>query len=286
MSLTELLERYGNFLFRGLYPVVGGLVFAMLVSSVIYYSQYRPVIKKMNYRPEGKTASFNINRAIAEILNSDVMNLKITEVVNRKPDGRGRPPVSLKNLTLLGVFLGDKKLAVIKNGDELLYLKEGDRLSGYRVSDLRFNSVVLEGKKGRFILTFPEEKNKEKFNQKRAPVVAKNEAIAIQDRVIVKRQEVLEKAKDLNKLLTTLRIAPYYLKGEFIGYRLAMIKRNSFLYKIGLRAGDIIKRINGEDVSSPERLVEMLSKLDTVTAVNIDMLRGGKKKTLFIEIED
>ncbi len=282
----ELLERYGVLLLKGLYPVVGGLLFAMLVSSFIYFKQYSPEIERVNFRPARQTARFNVNRAITEILNRNVMGLKITENVDIKSGGKGQAPISLKNLTLLGVFLGSKKLAVVKSGDELLYLKPGDEISGYRVSSLEFDNVVLQGKRGKFVLTFPEEKNKHQVYSRKSSVTAKNERLATEDKVVVKRQEVLEKARDLNKLLTTLRIAPYYIKGEFIGYRLAMIKSNSFLYKIGLRAGDIIKRINGEDISSPERLVEMLSKLDTVTAVNIDMIRRGKKKTLFIEIED
>ncbi len=285
MGLVDFIEKYGATLLKGLYPVAGGLIIAMLLSSAIYYRQYHPELKRQDFRPSTRVESFNVNRAVTEILNKNVLGLKVTEEKPTK-GGKGKAPATLKDVTLLGVFLGRQKVAVLKSGDELLYLKPGDEISGYRVSELRFDSVLLKGKRGGFVLTFPEEKHKRRKTLSPQPMTGRTEAPLTTDKIVVKRQEVLEKAKDLNKLLTTTRIAPYYNKGEFIGYRLAMLKRNTFLYKIGLRAGDIIKRINGEDVSSPERLVEMLSKLDTLTAVNIDMLRRGKRKTLFIEIED
>ncbi len=51
------------------------------------------------------------------------------------------------------------------------------------------------------------------------------------------------------------------------------------------RPGDVINRINGEELTNPELLFSMLQKIDEINAVSIDITRGGEKKTLFVEIQ-
>ncbi len=284
MSVHDIPQRYGKYITGILYPAVGGLVIAMLVSSIFLYINYRPVIEKPVIAKTGRVRQFNLNLAVTEILNKNVFRIKVVD----KASIKGRAQIaSIENIRLLGVFLGERSIAVLKSADELLYLTEGEQISGYRVVSIEFDRVKLKKGKREFVLTFPEtgdqltSRGPEKDVQKQRENKSDSKA-----RIVIKRNEVIERSRDLNKLLTTMRIIPYYRRDEFLGYQLAMLKKGSFFYKLGLRAGDIIERVNGEDVSSPERLVEMLSRLESITAVNIDLIRRGKKKTIFIEIED
>jgi type II secretory pathway component PulC len=43
-------------------------------------------------------------------------------------------------------------------------------------------------------------------------------------------------------------------------------------------------KINNDTVENPQKLLELLSKISNVTAVKIDILRRGKKESLFVEI--
>ena len=285
MSIYEVFQRYGKFILYAIYPLTGGIVFAMLVSSVVFYRTYRPVVRMPVYKPAKAQKKFNVDRAVAEILNKNVINLKITE--GRKNNGKETKHVPIENVKLLGVFLGKEKMAILKSGNELVYLKPGEDISGYRIASIEFDRVVLKKAKREFVLTFPENKPSRSSKYKAyVDSIDTGEVRRKAQKIVIKRKEIVEKSKDINKLLTTVRIVPYYKLNEFLGYRLAMLKKESFFYRLGLRAGDVIQRVNGEDVSSPERLIEMLSKLESITAVNIDLIRRGKRKTIFIEIED
>ncbi len=287
MFSNTLSERYARYFIYLVYPVVGGLVFAMLISSLFFYLNYKPVIKRPSFKSYKRASKMiNIDRAVTTILNKNILDLKIADKVK----GSGKTTVvSIDNIKLLGVFIGEDRMAIVKSGDEMIYLKPGDVVSGYKVKRIDFDQVKLIKGDREYILSFPEKEEKVALNravQEKRQYSPSSDISNDLNNIVVKRSEILEKSKDLNKLLTTVRIIPFYRKNEFIGYRLAMLRRDSFLHKLGLRAGDIIKRVNGEDVSSPERLIEMLSKLESITAVNIDLIRRGQRKTLFIEIED
>lgn len=60
--------------------------------------------------------------------------------------------------------------------------------------------------------------------------------------------------------------------------------KDSVLRSLGLKNGDAIMRINGEELKSPEVLFSMLSSVENVSAVTLDLERAGQKKTIFVEI--
>ena len=79
-------------------------------------------------------------------------------------------------------------------------------------------------------------------------------------------------------------ITPFYDNGVFAGYKVARLKPDSPLRKLGLEVGDVLTRMNGSDIK-PQMLFEMLSQLDDVSAINIDMIRHNEKKSVFVEIQ-
>ncbi|MDR2883617.1 MAG: hypothetical protein LBV09_00735 [Deferribacteraceae bacterium] len=101
----------------------------------------------------------------------------------------------------------------------------------------------------------------------------------------LERGELLDQLKDINTVLRSLLVAPTYVDGEFQGYRVSRMSNDSPMRALGLQQGDIINRINGEELTSPEILFGMLGKVDSIDAVSVDITRNGQKKTLFVEIQ-
>ncbi|NOZ25048.1 MAG: hypothetical protein GXO94_03020 [Nitrospirae bacterium] len=202
----------------------------------------------------------------------------------------------IRKYRLIGTVLGKTEMALLKKDKDLKVVFTGQSLGEYTLSKVSFDSAVFERDGKRVTLRFPASKKRIPVNTGRAiqrtqlpdvrPQTPDVQADVQTDKITIKRKEALSLAQNLNKLLTTVRIAPYYQKDKFVGYQLSMLRRDSFLYKLGLRRGDILKRINGEDVSSPQKAMELLSKIQDITAVNIDLMRKGEKKSLFIEIEE
>lgn len=92
--------------------------------------------------------------------------------------------------------------------------------------------------------------------------------------------EVDKALNNLAELSTQARIVPAFEGGKTVGFKLFSIRPGSLYSKIGLQNGDVITRINGYEMSSPEKGLEIYSKLKDSKQVTVDLKRRGKPQTL------
>ena len=85
---------------------------------------------------------------------------------------------------------------------------------------------------------------------------------------------------NLNKLATQARIVPSFRNGKANGFKLFSIRPNSLYAKIGIQNGDIIQKINGYEINSPDKALAIYSKLKDATNISVDLLRRGNKKSM------
>lgn len=294
MSHNDLISKLSEkeyILSKYIYPILTGLMFAYLVSSIINLTLYKANIKSPLTTVNIKSSKINRNIFVRNIIDKNIFQLKKGTKPNIASTNRGNVSEQKDTLTgyeLVGTIAGKDSVAILKKDKEIFIVKKGQKIKGYELTLVSFDGITLKGRKGNIVIKFPE-KIRQLGNKKTTTPFKSNlesNKVSKLDKVVVKRDEVISKSKDLNKLLTTVRISPFYRRDEFLGYRINMLKKGSFLYQLGLRPGDILQRINGEEIGSPDKAIEMLSKLEDITAVNVDLLRRGAKKTLFIEIED
>jgi len=97
----------------------------------------------------------------------------------------------------------------------------------------------------------------------------------------IPRNELEKTLGNLNEMATQARIMPAFKDGVSQGFRLYSIRPNSFYQKIGIQNGDIVRRINGFDMDSPEKALELYSKLRDSSRIDIEIERNGNplKKT-------
>jgi len=97
----------------------------------------------------------------------------------------------------------------------------------------------------------------------------------------IPRSELEKTLGNLNEIAMQARIVPAFKDGVSQGFRLYSIRPNSFYQKIGIQNGDIVRRINGFDMDSPEKALELYSKLRDSSRVDIEIERNGNpiKKT-------
>ena len=99
-------------------------------------------------------------------------------------------------------------------------------------------------------------------------------------------QEDLKGAfENMNHLLTQVRVVPNFKDGEPDGFKLLSIKRGSLIHQGGLRDGDIIKRVNGIEIDSPEKAFEVYEQLRNEPLITVEIIRGGRGRTLNYEIK-
>ncbi|MDH5637244.1 MAG: hypothetical protein OEZ04_02000 [Nitrospinota bacterium] len=87
--------------------------------------------------------------------------------------------------------------------------------------------------------------------------------------------------KNMNQLLTQVRAVPNLdSSGNTNGFKLFAIQKGSIFEKIGLSEQDVVQSINGVELNSAEKGLELFQVLRNESNFNVDVLRGGNKTTL------
>lgn len=90
-------------------------------------------------------------------------------------------------------------------------------------------------------------------------------------------KQVIESAlANLNTLATQARLVPSFKNGQANGFKLFQIQPGSLYSSIGIENGDVITRINGYEVNSPDKALEVYQKLREASHVSLDYERGGQ----------
>ncbi|WP_224369494.1 type II secretion system protein GspC [Hyalangium versicolor] len=91
----------------------------------------------------------------------------------------------------------------------------------------------------------------------------------------VPRGEIDKTLANLNEVAMQARIVPAFKDGQAQGFKLFSIRPDSIYSKIGVQNGDVIRRINGFDLNSPEKALEVYSKLKESSRIEIEIERNG-----------
>lgn len=101
---------------------------------------------------------------------------------------------------------------------------------------------------------------------------------------LIDRKAVLNSLDNMGQILTDARLTPRMSKGVIGGFMVTEIKQKSIFDSIGLKNGDILTRINGYDINSPEKAIQVLSGLKGETSVDLDIVRSGQKLSFHYQI--
>ncbi len=101
----------------------------------------------------------------------------------------------------------------------------------------------------------------------------------------IERGEIEKTLSNLNSIAMQARIVPSFKNGEANGFKLFAIRPGSLYSKIGIQNGDIIHKINGFSMSSPDKALEVYQKLKNARSIEVELTRRGQNKSLQYNIE-
>lgn len=84
----------------------------------------------------------------------------------------------------------------------------------------------------------------------------------------------------LESLAQHVRIVPHFEYGQPRGFKLFSVKSGSTLAKIGFANGDVVREVNGYDVSNPAEAMQVYARVKNEKRFSIELTRGGQKMTL------
>ncbi len=95
----------------------------------------------------------------------------------------------------------------------------------------------------------------------------------------IPQTDIDEVMANLNNVASQARIVPSFENGKPNGFKLFSIRPNSIFGRLGMQNGDVISKINGYDMSSPDKALEVYSKLKDSKEITVEMSRRGQKVT-------
>ena len=188
------------------------------------------------------------------------------------------------NIALLGTVAGKEKTAyaVIEeknNGKQGLY-KVGDSIQNAIIKLILRGKVVLSWGGNDEILTMEESSSSK---DKKMPQSRKNRSRfppVRSSNITVNRTELEESLNDISSLMTQARIRPHLKKGRPDGFSVSRIKSGSIFLKLGIKNGDVIKKINGNAIRESDDVMLLYEQITSSDDVSVDIERRGRVKTL------
>ncbi|MCA9580231.1 MAG: hypothetical protein KC416_00470 [Myxococcales bacterium] len=88
------------------------------------------------------------------------------------------------------------------------------------------------------------------------------------------------------ELMRSARIIPHEDNGKVVGVKLYGIRRNSLLGRLGLQNGDMLRTINGYDMTSPDKALEAYARLQSANNITVSAVRRGQATNIDYEISE
>lgn len=200
------------------------------------------------------------------------------------------------SVQVFAVFAAEPKSASVvvlkpSDADEFASYRPGDKIEGATIHEIRWRSIQLNNNGRCELLSLDQEAPKKKPKVK-GPKKSSGPASKIGSTVkktgkneyAIPRGEIDNVLSNLNQVATQARIVPSFKNGKSVGFKLFAIKRNSLYSKIGIKNGDVVQRINGYELDSPDKALQIYSKLKDASNISVDLVRRGKTMSLSYNI--
>ena len=181
--------------------------------------------------------------------------------------------------------------AVLKSGGGYAILEDstggqrlcmlGDTVGDAKLVMVEWQKVVLRDSDGEKTLAMVSPVSTQ------SNTIQKKEIIqTVENKHILSRSFVEGAVANANQILTQVRIKPHFVSGIAEGYWVGNIQPGSIIEGMGFQNGDIVKKVNGEIMDSPEKIFQVYQQVQETGAVVIDVERDSTIVTLTYEIRD
>jgi general secretion pathway protein C len=90
---------------------------------------------------------------------------------------------------------------------------------------------------------------------------------------------------DPSQIMRSARIVPSIKDGKANGFKMYAIRPNSVYAKIGMQNGDTIQSINGFEITSPDKALEVYTKVKSANSLSVQITRRGQPVSMDYQIK-
>ncbi len=281
---TDVVEKYIPYIISALF----GITLAYLITGIIFYKlPIKPLKQNVNLKLANKKIDYK--KIEQTVLSNNIFDID-TGIKQAIFKGKIKIASSINGYKLVGFISGQEPMALFKKvGKPVIIVTKKRGINGvWLLDEITKDGVYLKNKKTKKIkkFAFPSiTKQLSIFGKKLSVTYTKPTYISAGVEKITLNKNILKRVGNINTLLKQINIVPVFRNGKAYGYRINYIASNSVLRKIGLRRGDIVVSINNEPTTSPSKIMSVYSQIENMTSINLDIIRNGIKKTIFVDIK-
>ncbi|MEA3456256.1 MAG: hypothetical protein U9R26_07085 [Campylobacterota bacterium] len=210
---------------------------------------------------------------------------------------RKKVPVSdIKSIKLLAIYSSQDRIVVtVSKKSKTSVLVRGDKIDGYVLDAATAEEAIFlrDGKSYRIRLVESAGNSKgkssvkyisDKPNKPEIKALPKGEIIEADGLTIVDRTLLSHYSKNMDDIWKNIGIKEIKEGDSIKGFKVNFVKRGSDFSKLGLRRGDVIKSINGQELNSYNSAFEIYKNIDTMDGLTLKIKRGTEEMELEYEI--
>lgn len=273
---------FSSRLLRLLIPLAFGLAGAFVLTGA--WAWHFQVELPRAQAPPIATSNAQAHSWTAVILDANILGLDIPEQAPDTPE-----PVDISapfDVRLLGTVTGIKPRAVVRHEDVFMIAEPGDVIDGWTLEEVLTHSAVFgSGDRREEVLLWtgaPEPEGADTaVRPQEAPAWS---APGSSIRVSLSREEAQPLLSDPNSLLQMASFKPFTVDGRVNGFQVLSIRPDSVLYRVGLRNGDVLARINGQTLTGPTQLLQAYAGMDRSSLITLDVQRASRMQSFIVEL--
>lgn len=202
----------------------------------------------------------------------------------------------IHSFKLLAVYHSNDQIVItVSKSNKTSVLVRGDKIDGYVLDDATAQEAIFlrEGKSYRIRLIESAKnlggKSSVKYisDQPKNPgeqPAPKGEVTDTGGLTIVDRTLLDHYSKNMDDIWNNIGIGEIKEGNAIKGFRVNFVKKGSDFSKLGLRRGDVIKSINGQELNSYNSAFEIYKNIDTMDGLTLMIKRGKEEMELKYEI--
>jgi general secretion pathway protein C len=225
------------------------------------------------------------------------VNLSKNKVLVPKKEKRRSPVGSIKDIKLLAIYNAeDVTVVTVVYKHKSKVLARGETINGFRLDGAGSTYAIFskQGKRYQVELIKGEQGSgsgsispvRHTSAAKRASGSAEGEVVDAGDHKIVDRSLIDHYAnvENMNEIYKNIGITEVKQGKQIKGFKITFVKRGSPFAKLGIRRGDIIKSINGEEITSYNAAFNIYKNIANMENLTLVILRGKEEMELDYEI--
>jgi general secretion pathway protein C len=284
MSITEVIS---NPRVRQWLPgVLNGGMLLLLTASLAQWTwlMIKPPLPPLVVAPPPPAAATNVF-SLQPLLAAHLFGQVSQELTGRRLDNL---PISSLNLVLAGVIAsGAGGYALISvNGQAQEPFAVGQTITDNAVLQAVYPDRVVIRRNGALeSLLLEGADNSQPPPEVAMPAVSRPAAVPGE---IVRETGANQYTVARDQLAAQMRTPDFLKQATLVpssggGFLVRQIQPGSLYEKLGMRAGDVIKSVNGQPINTADDAIRLYQQMSSINAVQMEITRGGKSESLYYQ---